>query len=62
MQTMDMCLIDLVKRHKVRREEAFPLVTDKDTFNKQVGTGAPSAGTSMGIGAPPLGLNLPLRR
>ena len=60
MQTMDMHLINLVRGHRVRKEEALPLVTDKDTFNKQVGAGAP--GLSMGQGAPSFGLNLPPRR
>ena len=59
MQTMDSSLIALVKSGKVVRDEAFPMVTDKDTFNKQVGAG-PAMG--IGLGAPPLGLNMPPRR
>ncbi len=60
---MDSCLINLVKSGKVSREEALPLVTDKDTFNKQVGMGgAPSAGMGIPMGAPAMGLNLPPRR
>lgn len=63
MQTMDSCLINLVKSGKVHRDEALPLVTDKDTFNKQVGMGgAPSAGMGIPMGAPAMGLNLPPRR
>jgi twitching motility protein PilT len=57
MQTMDSALIELVKSGRVRRDDAFPLVTDKDTFNKQVG-----AGPSIGMGAPSLGLMMPPRR
>ncbi|MBI3947349.1 MAG: Flp pilus assembly complex ATPase component TadA, partial [Armatimonadetes bacterium] len=59
MQTIDMCLIGLVKSGKVARDEAFPLVVDKDTFNKQVGaSGPPSFGGQLG--APAFGMGSPM--